>query len=305
MQRLYYLGAFIIAIVMLTSCEEDFVFHREAFNPKIVVNSIFKPGEKWTVHLSTSRDILSKDSKIKPVENAVVIIKEKTTGREIFLKHNGEGVYSAEYYPPLPDKMYELSVEVPGHKTIKASSRAPKKANIVNISTDIIDSRIATVQFQVKGDESQYLIWNYTGSNNGNPYSSNYYGMPNKFISDLLKYNSLVNVSNMLMGMTKVENDAFTKNGSFTSAFIIDNENDADSSNGGNQIQGDSTIVYKKYLRVVTASSELYNYYKTVEKFSQADNHNSSFSTTPDIYSNIQNGLGIFAGYTEELTEID
>jgi hypothetical protein len=41
-----------------------------------------------------------------------------------------------------------------------------------------------------------------------------------------------------------------------------------------------------------------------VEKFTAADNHNSSFSQSPEIYSNIKNGLGIFAGYTEEFKEV-
>ena len=67
---------FIFIMLMISSCEEDFVLERADYEPKIVINSLFKPGENWRVHISTSRDLLSKNSKITPIDNAKVYITE-------------------------------------------------------------------------------------------------------------------------------------------------------------------------------------------------------------------------------------
>ena len=100
-----------------------------------------------------------------------------------------------------------------------------------------------------------------------------------------------------MSNLSQSENNAITQEGSFTRNVRLPDENT------NNQ---DTTVTteIRKYLRIMTASQDLYNYFVTIEKFVAADNHNSSFSYSPAIYSNIQNGLGIFAGYTEEYKEI-
>lgn len=287
---------------MLSSCEEDFVLVKNDFKPQIVINSIFKPDHKWVVHVSTSRDMLDRGSQIKNVENANVVIIEKLSKYKVYLDYKGDGVYSADYYPPRPDKTYELYVEVPGYKTIRAESIAPKKANIVNISKDFVDKKISSVNFEVKDDSNKYLIWNFITSRNGNnPVDTIYTGSPKSFIYGFFNYNDA------LSGFSNKGNDAVSSDGTFSSN-IIDSDDIGGKDNSGQNHNGSGNseaYVVKKYLRVVTASNTLYSYYKSVEQFLSASNHNSSFSNNPKIYSNIENGLGIFAGYTEQLTEIE
>ncbi len=287
---------------MLSSCEEDFILIKDDFKPHIVVNSIFKPEHKWVVHVSTSRDMLNAKSEIKNVENANVVIVEKLSKYKIYLDHKGNGIYSADYYPPQPDKTYELYVEVPGFKTVKAESIAPKKANIVNISKDVVDKKVSSVNFEVKDESNKYLIWNFITSKNGSGYiDSNYSGNPKSFIFSFFNY------SDALSSFSNTGNDAFSSDGTFTSN-VIDEDDTSEiiDSNPNPDGSGKSEeFVIKRYLRVVTASNNMYSYYKSVEQFLSASNHNSSFSNNPKIYSNIENGLGIFAGYTEELTEIE
>lgn len=287
---------------MLSSCEEDFILIKDDFKPHIVVNSIFKPEHKWVVHVSTSRDMLNAKSEIKNVENANVVIVEKLSKYKIYLDHKGNGIYSADYYPPQPDKTYELYVEVPGFKTVKAESIAPKKANIVNISKDVVDKKVSSVNFEVKDESNKYLIWNFITSKNGSGYiDSNYTGNPKSFIFSFFNY------SDALSSFSNTGNDAFSSDGTFTSN-VIDEDDTSEiiDSNPNPDGSGKSEeFVIKRYLRVVTASNNMYSYYKSVEQFLSASNHNSSFSNNPKIYSNIENGLGIFAGYTEELTEIE
>lgn len=288
-------------VLLMSSCEEDYILVKNDIKPKIVVNSIFKPGEDWLVTISTSRDILSSDSEIRKIKNATVIIREKSNGREIYLNHIGDGNYTSKIYPPEADRTYELLVSLPGYDPIKAESKAPKNANIVNIITDVVDKKVTKVNFQVKDEINNYLIWNFIKSDIKNPLDSSFNGNPKDFVTGIVKYNNLSNISNMLIGLTDAENNAVTSDGSFTSSVINENS-DLPDSTSGNPVN--NVVETKKFLRFITASGDMYNYYKSVEKFLKAPNHNSSISNTPHIYSNINNGLGIFAGYTEEFKEI-
>lgn len=290
--------------IFFTSCEEDFILKRDEFQPSIVVNSVFKPGEKWMIHVSKSRDILESHNTTVVVSDATVLITENKSQKKIYLTHIGDGIYSTDYYPPESDKAYILSVEVPGFDKVTARSMAPAKANVINISTEIVNKDVSTVNFQISNKEDQYLMWNLINSKNGSPEDEVIYsGNPKGFITDYLMYN---NYSYMLPEITGQSNDAISSDGTFSIGYNNQDSEDEDSDNIDSNIDGESgEIIYKKYLRIVTASSDLYNYYKTVEKFLFAENHNSSFSVTPQIYSNVENGLGIFAGYTEEFKEIE
>ena len=288
---------FLLSVILLSSCEEDFILDRSDYKPKIVVNSIFKPGEDWVVNLSSSRDFLVKDSEIRTIENATVTVIEKSNGRELRLNHVGNGKYVSEIYPPLADRTYELIVEADGFETVKATSKAPNKANVINVISDVVDQKTTKVNFEVKGNTDNYLIWNFINSNPKNPIDSTFTGNPKSLVTGIIKYN---NISNYLGGLTESANNAITQEGSFSSEVRTEDNTEEGSTPNNPNPNGQS----KRYLRILTASVDLYNYYQTVEKFIAADNHNSSFSHSPQIYSNIKNGLGIFAGYTEEFKEI-
>ncbi len=296
MSRFRYIILCLSILTFMSSCEEDFIIERKDFKPKIVVNSIFKPGENWVVNVSSSRDFLVKDSKIHPITDAEVFIIEKSTGRIIPLKPSTEGNYTSEIYPPEKDKTYELTVIANGFETVTASSRAPKNANVVNIISDVVDRNVTTVNFEIKGNTNNYLIWNFVSSNASNPIDTSFSGNPKNLVTGIIKYND---ISRYLGGLTESDNNGVIQEGTITK-----NIKTVDGNNGTNPENPTQTTETKKYLRMLTTSEELYNYYKTVEKFVATDNHNSSFSYSPQIYSNIKNGLGIFAGYTEEYKEI-
>lgn len=284
-------------LTLMSSCEEDFIIERRDFQPKLVVNAIFKPGENWKVHISSSRDILVKDSEIQDIENAEVTIKEKSTGRISILKHTENGNYTSNIYPPEKDKTYEIIVEAEGYTKVTASSKAPKNANVVNIISDVVDKNVTKINFEIKDNTNNYLIWNFISSNINNPLDSSFTGNPKNLVTGIIKYN---NISRYLGSLTDTENNIVIQEGTITGNV----KTDGNGSGVQNPDGPASTIETKKYLRMLTTSVDLYNYYKSVEKFIASDNHNSSFSNAPQIYSNIKNGLGIFAGYTEEYKEI-
>lgn len=66
----------------------------------------------------------------------------------------------------------------------------------------------------------------------------------------------------------------------------------------GNGSTGDGDVANVAYeLRVMTISSHLYDYYKSVERSRSIAN--TSVANQRPIYSNVEGGLGIFAGFSE------
>lgn len=285
--------------MVFISCEEDFVLKREAFVPKVVVNSIFTEGKPWKVALTFSRDILDNSPNIIPVENADVYIIRKVNGLQIPLKHEGAGIYTSVTWMPEPDRNYELIVNVPGYTTITSKSTSPSRSEIVNVLSEVVElqgEKQTKVNFEIKDNNSNFYIWNVISSNQGKLPDSSFTGDAGKLVGSIKKYPSIQSVlnNNVLSG-----NDTESKGGSFSTTTSDNNGDDSLE----NPPPG-SEPINKKYLRVVTASGDLYNYYKSVEQFVLSENYNTSIAYTTKVYSNIQNGLGIFAGYTEKYIEI-
>lgn len=290
-------GIILFLAVFFTACETDYILDAGSFKPSVVVNCIFKEGQPWIVNLSFSRDILNNRSDNFSIAKASVSVIEKSNGREIILRHTKDGNYQSDIYPPQPDKTYELVVNVNGYDEIRATSIAPKKSNVVNIISDEVDKSTTKVNFEIQDNASNYYIWNVVSSSKVDPLDTAYNGNPKDLVRSIVKFN---NLNGYLSGVgTESGNDAVSTGGLFSSQ--VKNVDDENSGTSGGQPGGPAS---KKYLRLMTVSKDLYNYYKTVEKFVISPNHNSSFSHTPEIYSNITNGLGIFAGYTEQYKEI-
>lgn len=286
---------FVLLLTLCLSCEEDYVLLKDEFKASVVVNAIFKDKSPWIINLTFSKDIFSKADSFSPIENAEVIIIEKSNGREILLKHVGKGKYVSEIFPPEPDKTYKLKVLVPGYEEVTAVSNAPKRATLKNVISELINQDVTKINFEIDNNENSYYIWNIIASNKKNPIDSSFSGNANSFINGVIKYNDIAQYIKTALEGEK--NDAISGGGKFSASLV--NPDIVE----GPSAEPDQDVT-KKFLRLLTTSKDLYNYYKTVEKFVSANNHNSSFTYAPEIYSNIKNGLGIFAGYTEEYKEV-
>ena len=76
-----------------------------------------------------------------------------------------------------------------------------------------------------------------------------------------------------------------------------------DFSEDDTSVETTSNKSFPKYeLRVMSISKELYNYYYSVEQFLEHSDPNS-LQDPAEVYTNINNGLGIFAGYSESFIQ--
>ena len=283
-------------MVVFTSCEVEYVIEQKDFVPQVVVNSVFTENKPFQVHLSFTRDIFQRDKEIKIIPDAKVTVTEKATGRTAALEHQGEGVYTFAFFTAKSDHTYELKVLVDGYKPINAVSRVPLKVRNVNVITEsiVLDEKEALqIKFNIQDYNSAYFIWNWIASNQKNPIDSSVFSAPDKFVQDVNK------VRNLNLKSDDNTNLGFKDDGNeYIRSFVYSND-DTGSQGSGSQTEND-----KYYLRIMSLSKEMYDFYSSFEKYINDNNQISSISYLPKVYSNVENGLGIFAGYSQKYIEV-
>lgn len=283
-----FLGVFFL--FTLLSCEEDFLFDTGSFTPKVTVNCIFKPDAPWEVTLAYSKSAFEGHTDIKFVTDAEVYIYEKRNGREIFLAHQGNGLYTSDIYKPTQNNEYELVVLIEGQEKITAISNIPRKANVVYVTQNIVQR---TIEFEIQNEESNYYLWNFMNAENVRYLENTGIKSPSSFVKGIITYN---NASDYIENISSTNNEAIGRGGVFLAG--INSE-----PNNSEEVQ--DTVIVKKYLRMLTASPDFYRFYKDYERYFANSGFHSSVSNPPVQFSNITNGIGIFAGFTEEFREID
>lgn len=293
----HYLYLFLLMGLLTSSCEEDYVLEKGDFVPKVVVNAVFTENEAFKVNLSYSRDILTQNHDISYVENAQVMIKEIATGRVESLKYTGNGNYTFIYFTAKADHTYELQVNVPGYNLITATSKVPVKVSSINVFTENImynEKQVLEIKFNIKDKNPGFYVWNWILSNNKNPIDSNLFGSPGKLISSVNKFRNI-----NLTGFEENLNHGIKEGeGEFRKTIILaeDSENDGPDDNTAQD--------EKYYLRIMSLSKEMYDFYVSMEKYVDENSQISSISYLPKVYTNINNGLGLFAGYSQRFIEV-
>lgn len=113
------------------------------------------------------------------------------------------------------------------------------------------------------------------------------------------------------------DNDGFDTSSGVTSEVVVVTKKDPtnnnpdevmDSGGGldeGNEevIEEDNKITYTYELRVMSISRELYDYYSSLEEYYQNGEISHTGESPFILYSNVKNGAGIFAGFSESVIQ--
>lgn len=293
MQKFNYIISSIL-LVMLSSCEVDYVFEKGDFKPKVVVNAVFSENQSFVVNLTYSKNILDNQDGFDFVENAEVFIKEIATGRTEQLVYKNEGNYTFTYFTAKADHTYELKVIVPGYDLITATSKVPVKVTNVNVFTENIlqdEKEALKVNFNIRDYQSGYYIWNWIYSDNKTPLDSSVFIGSDKFVVSANQVRG-INLRNDDDNNVGIKENGFE----FLKSFVYSDKDDTSGNPGG--------VNEKYFLRIMTLSKEMYEYYISVEKYLDEDEQISSISYLPKVYSNVHNGLGLFAGYAQKYIEV-
>lgn len=308
--------AILIVLSSLTGCispvELDFP---DSYSPKIVVNSVFTPDSVWTVYLQQSIPYAHKvDWEEHYILNAVVSITDGQGMTERLL-HTEDGIYkSPQGHRPIPGTDYTLTVEAPSFTPVQAKSSAPE----LIVYLDSIEELQEPNRENVGLYEVTLSLEDQPGDHRYSIYADQVYPK----CAERRRRDGLPLLDNAGTGF---------RGSTFESAFPglhLSPEEAEDASAEPISTEGGTSIVYfsdrlfeqevakinltlevrhyetvAPYFMVVVSSwsRELWDYYISYSRSTGFDYEYFLASPRPiPVITNVENGLGYFAGMTEK-----
>lgn len=292
MKTAYSLVALLVILIGI-SCEKEIELNDELTKPKIVVNSFYSANDTLKVHLSESRSVLHNDWDPLPnIENATVTLF--SNGTKIgTLSHESGGNYILTNPFPVSGQSYLLDVTHSTLDDVKTESTCPKAIEIMALDTSRTQDRFS-LKFTIEDD----------------PNTNNYYSI------EILK--TIITEYETSPGVFKIDtitqpswictNDINAETNSDPTGETCQEKlffNDA-GFNGSNYQFHISTDIYQSSQLIVIVKSineELFKYRKSLQLYGETNGN--PFGEPVQVYSNIENGIGIFSGYSEATKTIE
>ena len=293
MKRLLFLLSISLAYI---SCEKVIPFDGDVNTPKLVINSVFESDSTFKVHVSSSRSVIDTAS-FNNIDDAIVTIKDGNENIIETLNHVENGFYKGQTFPQ-ENQTYILEVNHPNYANITASDSLPSPITINSVDTSTIIDPINGNRLQIsmnfddpENTQNYYLIETYS--------VNEYLVIKN---SDTTEYE--LDTTKQFMVLTDevfqnggspwreqgLFNDLLFNGQNKTLELEIPNDSWSGSEDGYDWSY--KTLTLRLYLHNITLS---YYYYRTsLELFQNASGN--PFAQPVQVYSNIENGFGVFAG---------
>ncbi|MFO8067221.1 MAG: DUF4249 domain-containing protein [Bacteroidales bacterium] len=282
---------FLTALFLIVSCE-DLVTNIDFpdSEPKIVVHSFISPADTAVMVLLTwSNPISSNESYWMPeiIEDAEVQITE-TGGATASLDYIADRSFysvSTEEFPIRAGEKYALSVKLPDGRSVDAECFVPYK----NESLELIDTNTVYLNEWETNFRVEYTF--VDPGINRNYYYSGVYKDTKYFDYENYEWRSTVEKFWIIYGESYIYAD-----GEEEKEYLIKAETylyeDEYPENPPDDMPEDEEFIT---IMLLTTDEHYYQYHKDLEYYYPDD----MFSESTHIYSNINGGLGIFAGYNK------
>lgn len=293
MKKLFFLLS--VSLIYI-SCEKVIPFEGDVNTPKLVINSVFESDSTFKVHVSSSRSVIDTSS-FENIDDAVVTIKDGNGNVIEVLNHVVNGFYKGLVLPE-ENTTYILEVNHPNYAKITASDSLPSPIIINSVDT-------STILDPINGNRLR-ISMNFDDPEN----NQNYYLLETYSVNEYLIVENLdtveyeLDTTKQFMVLTDevfqnggspwrdqgLFNDLLFNGQNKTLEIEIPNENWSGSEDGYDWSY--KTLTLRLYLHNITIS---YYYYRTsLELFQNASGN--PFAQPVQVYSNIENGFGVFAG---------
>lgn len=312
------------------ACEEsiDLGIDSEDVDRRLVVNEFFSSGSPWSVEVTSSFFILEDDAHAEPIEDAIVKIYNEKNEFIYDLYHQGNGIYGQDDYSPDVNRRYSISVTHEDFNPVTANSYVPENSGIkINEFNTIVEDKDEGVEvdFQIENSSNvnAYYIWEIISLEyeTGGDITGEVGQLSDNFIKGLKEKSGIPKNRQNVIGVGVFGDGTYsttyssfdddnrwdgfgtgTANGVVPTTTVgpdLTNEEDYGDGEGDGSGAGDPSVENFKYeLRVVSISEELYRYYTSIEE-SDSNNPPNSVGNPVELYTNVNSGLGIFAGFHE------
>lgn len=261
---------------LFISCEKEVVldFNRPV---KLCLNCVLNPDSIVSARLTLSRNI-ENESTFEPVEGASIILYENEKELGAFTSF-GNGDYHLNHYP-LPSNNYKITVSHTDFQNLSASTVVPQKPKVTHNSD--------TIEFSEQGHfyvlDINYSIHDKPGLNN--------YWIYSKYIRHGIAYTSgsFSGINAPFLDDFNREIDTNTKYGFVYFYYVRISDIGYDGSILSFKMSGET----ESFTNFITADEHYDKYIKSSVKARLNSEGDLPFREPVQIYSNIENGYGIF-----------
>jgi hypothetical protein len=277
MNRFLFLWTFLCLMGLLTGCDQTKLdLQLPPPSLKLAVTSTFSPDKEWKVYVSKTQSI--QDASLgSEITNANVEIFEEGKFSAKLL-HQGYGEYTARGIKPIIGKVYTLKVSAPNYPSVTATSSIPEPV---------------TIQKAVFKDGSQGISYSVTFQDL--TAQKDYYEIGSVAYLDAQgKYETFQYANSDDISIKENEILAYILNDPESRNQFSDDRFDGQPYTidfGGGRFD-----VYAYFARLFHLSADLYKYKESIRIYQR--NASRPFAEPSRIYSNIEGGVGIFAGYS-------
>lgn len=264
--------------------------------PKITVNSLFSPDSVWDVSLTLSRNILDEAPFMIPNVSEVVILDE-TEKIVSTLSQTKPGVYRSDSKPEM-GKTYTVRVGVPNQHSITATGKIPGPVEVIQVKIDTLEVK----QDYGPGQSIAIEVELRDPANEINYYRFQLYI---RAVYEYYRYDTQETVRDTTTIQLGLLEDSPDLLGEGNPNFII-----SDSKFNGRTAIITFKPIYPWSVQIIEAgiltqnlSEEYYKYLTTLDLQRRTDG--DPFAQPVKVYSNINNGFGIFAGYSASYFRIN
>ena len=282
----------IFVVSAFVSCQKVLELDEETKTSKLVVNSLFDDQGRWEVNVSRSLSVLD-NGQLSIIDDAIVSIYE---GGNLVsnLIYDGEkyialGLISS----PIAGKEYRVEVSAPNYNSVSSKDICPVSVPLINVVTDTainsFNEGVVTfdVTFQDPGGSDNYygigleITRYYIQSNTSGGFDT--------ILSDV--YEPYINSTNPIIDNSGTDN--FSQTLTFKDNLIEGERTTLSFDYSYYYISSPNEYIVSK-IKFYSFSEATYNYTKSYEAFRNTDGN--PFAEPVQVYTNVENGFGIFGG---------
>lgn len=273
----YFLILFSIPLAF-ASCEKD-LETKVVVSPKLCFNCILNPDSLIHGSLSLSRSI-SEDKSFVKIDDATIELKKD--GQIVGVMQNtGNGIYQLNI-KPVSGSLYELSITAEGFPLLRASTTVPEKPPV--------SYRLDNPKYQDHGPYMSYYTYRITYSIQDQPGANRYWHYKMRYVYENGFYWLFFDINSTIIDDFNKITDSSQKYGYYYIYYLRINDLQADGKTlTFTDLSYDKDVVY-----FMDVDEHYDKYLKSTIKQRINDGDNLLFNEPVQIYTNIENGLGIF-----------
>ena len=280
----YFPWIFLLCMAFVSGCDEEVPLETlDTYQEKLVVNDYFTNSAPFSIQVSVSKDLYKKPDPVVLTDN-VVKVTLKEGGNIIPLTYD---VFDNVFYSasvPVPGKEYVLSVSANNLGTVSAVGKIPSR--VTGKSSIFIEDGGIDMQ----GNKSDLLKLTFT--DNGSTHD--YYKLSFFYYSELVgQFHAFdFDRTDVLAAVNTIK----TRDGGFLFSDELFNGKSKTLTAVPPMGLVKANTTYKYLIRLERLSEEYWKYINSLEQYRGGSSVNNFLNGAVVVYSNVNQGLGIFAG---------